>query len=73
MPAQPLNDRQGRTRLEQKSRGRVAEVVEDPEKEPTGYRYSRFCDHYSEWLAKQRLSMQQEHRAGEKLFIDYSG
>ncbi len=43
------------------------------EKEPTGYRYSRFCDHYNEWLAKQRLSMRQEHRAGEKLFIDYSG
>jgi transposase len=43
------------------------------EKHPDGYRYSRFCDYYKEWLSKQRLSMRQEHRAGEKLFIDYSG
>lgn len=43
------------------------------EQHPDGYRYSRFCDYYNEWLAKQRLSMRQEHRAGEKLFIDYSG
>jgi transposase len=43
------------------------------ERHPDGYRYSRFCDHYNTWFAKQRLSMRQEHRAGEKLFIDYSG
>jgi len=43
------------------------------ERHPDGYRYSRFCDHYKDWLAKQRISMRQEHRAGEKLFIDYSG
>lgn len=43
------------------------------ERHPDGYRYSRFCDHYNEWLAKQRLSMRQVHRAGEKVFIDYSG
>lgn len=43
------------------------------EQHSDGYRYSRFCDHYKEWLSKQRLSMRQEHRAGEKLFIDYSG
>jgi transposase len=43
------------------------------EQHPDGYRYSRFCDHYNDWLARQRLSMRQTHRAGEKLFIDYSG
>lgn len=43
------------------------------ERHPDGYRYSRFCDYYKDWIAKQRLSMRQEHRAGEKLFIDYSG
>jgi transposase len=43
------------------------------ERHPDGYRYSRFCELYGEWLSKQRLSMRQEHRAGEKLFIDYSG
>ncbi|MHC4894586.1 MAG: IS21 family transposase [Planctomycetota bacterium] len=40
---------------------------------PDGYRYTAFCDHYRRWLKKRRLSMRQLHRAGEKLFIDYSG
>jgi hypothetical protein len=42
------------------------------EKHPDGYRYSQFCEHYRHWLKKRRLTMRQEHRAGEKLFIDYS-
>ncbi|MCL2824574.1 MAG: IS21 family transposase [Polyangiaceae bacterium] len=40
---------------------------------PDGYRYSQFCELYSRWLKKKRLSMRQVHRAGEKLFVDYSG
>lgn len=38
-----------------------------------GYRYSRYCGLYEKWLKRQRLSMRQVHRAGEKLFVDYSG
>ena len=41
--------------------------------QPDGYRYSAFCAHYRDWLARQRLSMRQVHKAGEKLFVDYSG
>jgi transposase len=37
------------------------------------YRYSQFCELYASWRGKQRLSMRQVHRAGEKLFVDYSG
>ncbi len=37
------------------------------------YRYSQFCHRYRQWSAKQRRSMRQLHRAGEKLFIDYCG
>ena len=37
------------------------------------YRYSRFCDIYREWRARQKRSMRQPHRAGEKAFIDYAG
>lgn len=37
------------------------------------YRYSRFCHHYQAWRDRQRRSMRQVHRAGEKLFIDYCG
>jgi transposase len=43
------------------------------EQHPDGYRYSAFCAHYREWLERQRLSMRQVHKAGEKLFVDYSG
>jgi transposase len=43
------------------------------EQHPTGYRYTRFCDLYRQWLARHRLSMRQDHRAGEKVFVDYAG
>ncbi|CAO0822935.1 hypothetical protein DFAR_3390003 [Desulfarculales bacterium] len=38
-----------------------------------GYQYSWFCERYREWLGKLRLVMRQEHRTGEKTFIDYAG
>ena len=37
------------------------------------YEYSRFCALYSDWKKKLSVTMRQVHRAGEKLFIDYSG
>lgn len=37
------------------------------------YQYSQFCELYSSWCGSRRLSMRQTHRAGEKVFIDYSG
>jgi len=43
------------------------------EKNPEGYRYSRFCDLYRRWLGRQEVVLRQEHRAGEKLFVDYAG
>jgi len=43
------------------------------ERHPDGYRYTQFCAHYGRWLKDRRLSMRQIHRAGEKLFVDYSG
>jgi transposase len=47
--------------------------VEYLEAHPDGHRYSRFCQLYREWKKKQRPTMRQEHRAGEKLFVDYAG
>jgi len=38
-----------------------------------GYCYSRFCDLYKKWKGGHELSMHQEHKAGEKLFVDYAG
>ncbi|WP_025127166.1 IS21 family transposase [Pseudomonas sp. PH1b] len=38
-----------------------------------GFQYSWFCEHYHLWAAKVDVAMRQEHRAGEKLFVDYAG
>jgi transposase len=46
---------------------------EERESDPEGYGYSRFCDLYRRWLKKLDLVLRQEHRAGEKLFVDYAG
>lgn len=40
---------------------------------PRPYQYSQFCDLYRAWRQKLPLVMRQEHRAGEKAFVDYSG
>jgi transposase len=40
---------------------------------PDGYRYSAFCARYRAWAARQRLSMRQVYKAGEKIFVDYAG
>jgi len=46
--------------------------VEYKEKHPDGYQYTQFCEHYWRWRKKLDYCMRQEHRGGEKLFIDYS-
>ena len=43
------------------------------QREPNPLSYSRYCYYYREWKTKQKRSMRQVHRAGEKVFIDYSG
>jgi transposase len=40
---------------------------------PTGLKCTAFCDRYRKWKKKQRVTMRQTHKAGEQLFIDYSG
>jgi len=40
---------------------------------PQGYQYSRFCYLYRDWQGKLHIVMRPEHRAGEKLFVDYAG
>ena len=40
---------------------------------PEGYRYSRFCELYQRWRKKLDVVMRQEHKAGEKAFIDWTG
>lgn len=40
---------------------------------PEGYRYSQFCTHYRRWAADLDVCMRQQHRGGERLFVDYAG
>lgn len=37
------------------------------------YSYSQFCRRYRRWRKQNRLSMPQEHKSGEKAFVDYAG
>ena len=46
---------------------------EHKELHPQGYQYSQFCHLYRQWTNKIDPVMRQEHRAGEKLFVDYAG
>lgn len=43
------------------------------EQHPEGYGYSRYCGLYRHWLKRQDVVLRHEHRAGEKLFVDYAG
>ena len=40
---------------------------------PDGYRYSRFCDLFREFERRLSPVMRQNHVAGDKVFVDYSG
>ena len=40
---------------------------------PEGYGYSRFCELYHAWRQRTNVRMHIEHKAGEKLYVDYSG
>ncbi len=41
------------------------------QQQPNGYGYSRYCGLYRSWLKRQDVVLRHEHRAGEKLFVDY--
>ena len=47
--------------------------LEYKEGAPDGYQYSQFCRRYREWQRHVDVVMRQEHRAGEKLFVDWPG
>lgn len=38
-----------------------------------GLQYTAFCDRYRAWKKRLGLTMRQEHKAGEKMFVDFSG
>lgn len=40
---------------------------------PDGYRLSQFKEHYSRWRKKVNSVMHIEHKAGDKMYVDYAG
>jgi transposase len=40
---------------------------------PLGLQYSRFCEHFNRYLKSQQISFVMEHKAGDKLMIDFAG
>ena len=47
--------------------------IEYLEKFPNGYSYSQFCQLYRDWSKKFKPTMRLNHKAGEKVFVDYTG
>jgi len=73
-PARPLPDwEQVRKELKRRSVTRRLLWEEYREVHPDGYGYSQFCELYQQYLKKLDPPMRQNHKAGEKLFVDYAG
>jgi transposase len=47
--------------------------IEYKQNNPDGYQYSQFCELYRRWGNTLDLSLRQEHKAGEKMFVDFAG
>jgi transposase len=42
-------------------------------KHPDGLKCSQFCEHYLRWSKKVNPVMHMNHKAGDKMFVDYAG
>ena len=40
---------------------------------PEGYRYSWFCERYQQWRQRLDVVLRQNHKTGEKMFVDWAG
>jgi len=40
---------------------------------PGGLQYSQFCERFRQWKGRVDRVLRQEHRAGEKVFVDFAG
>lgn len=43
------------------------------ERNPEGFSYSRFCHHYRMWENKLKAGMHIEHKAGDLMYVDFTG
>jgi len=40
---------------------------------PDGYNYTQYCHYYNQWVKAKDVTMHFEHKAGDKMFVDYAG
>ncbi len=43
------------------------------QKHPEGFQYSQFCYHFLMWRKSSEVRMHINHKAGDKMFVDYAG
>lgn len=60
---------------ELKKKGVTIQLLWEEYKEgnPEGYQSSQFYERYNRWRKKLKVTLRQNHKAGEKLFVDYAG
>lgn len=47
--------------------------LEYKEANPDGLQYSQFCEYYRRWRGRLDRVLRQEHKAGDKVFVDFAG
>jgi transposase len=47
--------------------------MEYKQRNPEGFQYTWFTQHYRQWARQLDVVLRQEHRAREKLFVDFAG
>ena len=74
-PERPLPDFAALHQERRKSKNVTRQLLWEEYREgnPDGYRYSRFCELYRRWLGTRDVVLRQEHKAGEKVFVDWAG
>jgi transposase len=40
---------------------------------PDGFQYTQFCFYYNQWKARVNPTMHMDHKAGDKLYVDFAG
>lgn len=43
------------------------------EQYPDGYRFTQFCEYFSHWRKRVNPVMHFDHKAGDKMYVDYTG
>ena len=44
---------------------------QEQHKDQSPYQYTQYCEYYQRWRGKLDYCMRQDHKSGEKLFVDY--